>query len=237
MLARRCFMNFHRSPDVTPHSPDHPALPLWIKLAYTGFLVVLLPIYSWHYGPTNFLYFCDIALLLTGVAVWKESRLLASIAAVGILVPQLFWCLDFLGQFLRSAAGSPHTGMTAYMFDGDRPLYLRALSLFHGWLPFLLLFLLARLGYDPRALPLWSAASAAICVVSYTLLPPAGALLDDPNLPRNINYVFGLSDDAPQAYMPSEWYLVCWVAVLCLFAFLPTHFVLRKLFGNLTAEI
>jgi hypothetical protein len=36
-------------------------IPLWIKLAYSAFLAVMVPTY-WHdYGPTNFLYFCDAA--------------------------------------------------------------------------------------------------------------------------------------------------------------------------------
>ena len=40
--------------------------------------------------------------------------------------------------------------MTGYMFQDSQPLYARARSsLFHGWLPFLLLFVVYRLGYDP----------------------------------------------------------------------------------------
>jgi hypothetical protein len=44
-------------------------LPLWTKLAYTAFVAVLVPHYWQAYGPTNFLYFCDIALLLAVVAM------------------------------------------------------------------------------------------------------------------------------------------------------------------------
>ena len=103
-------------------------LPLWLKLAYTAFMAVLIPICWSHYGPTNFLYFCDVALLLMLAAVWLESPLLASIPAVGILLPQMFWCLDFAAHL----AGSNLTGMTNYMFDAQRPLFLRGLSIFHG---------------------------------------------------------------------------------------------------------
>jgi len=40
-------------------------IPLAAKVAGTAFLAVLVPIY-WHtYGPTNFLWFCDAALILT----------------------------------------------------------------------------------------------------------------------------------------------------------------------------
>ena len=42
--------------------------------------------------------------------------------------------------------------MTDYMFAADHSLFLRGLSLFHGWLPFLLVYLVWKLGYDRRAL-------------------------------------------------------------------------------------
>src|SRR5262249_15633145 len=44
-------------------SPRHLIIPLWIKLAYTAFMAVLIPVYLKNYGPTNFLYFCDVAAL------------------------------------------------------------------------------------------------------------------------------------------------------------------------------
>src|SRR5579864_8603492 len=106
-------------------------IPLWLKWAYTAFFAVLVP-YYWHaYGPTNFLYFCDMALFFTLAAVWLESPLLASMPTVGILLPQLLWMLDFMAELL----GLRLTGMTGYMFDGGIPLLTRCLSLFHFWLP------------------------------------------------------------------------------------------------------
>jgi hypothetical protein len=54
-------------------------IPLWLKIAYTAFMAVLIPVYWAHYGPTNFLYFCDVALLLTLVGVWTESARLISL--------------------------------------------------------------------------------------------------------------------------------------------------------------
>ena len=105
-------------------------IPVPVKLAYTAFMAVLIPVYWYFYGPTNFLYFCDLALILTLIGVWIDSPLLVSMCAVGIIFPQLLWCLDFAGNFL----GAPITGMTNYMFSSS-PLFLRGLSLFHGWLP------------------------------------------------------------------------------------------------------
>src|ERR1700720_1746072 len=71
-------------------------VPLWLKLAYTGFMAVLVPVYWFNYGPTNFLYFCDASLFLALASVWTETALPVSMAAVGLIVPQFFWCLDFL---------------------------------------------------------------------------------------------------------------------------------------------
>ncbi len=200
-------------------------IPLWLKISYTGFLAVMIPVYWLNYGPTNFLYFCDVALLVTLVGVWREDALLVSMPAVGILIPQALWCLDFLFEI----CGGTLTGMTGYMFDENRSLFLRGLSLFHGWLPFLLAYLVYKLGYDRRALVGWSTLSLGLCLTAYFLLPAAGAELADPKLPRNVNYVFNLLSDAePQSWMPPLVYLGVWIVALTAIAYLPTHFLLKK---------
>lgn len=201
-----------------------PRIPLWLKIAYSGFLAVLIPVYWANYGPTNFLYFCDVALLLTLVGMWREKALPVSLAAVGILLPQALWCADFLVQL----CGGRMTGMTAYMFDAERSLFLRGLSLFHGWLPLLLVYLVARLGYDKRALAGWLAFAAVLCGISYFLVPGAGAELADPKTPRNVNYVFGMDDTAPQSWLPPLAYLGAWIAALTAIVYVPTHFALKK---------
>jgi hypothetical protein len=200
-------------------------LPLWLKATYTAFMAVLIPVYWNYYGPTNFLYFCDVALLLTLVGVWLEKPLLVSLPAVGILLPQALWCADFAVQL----TGHTMTGMTNYMFDETRPLFLRGLSLFHGWLPFLLLFLVFKLGYDRRAFKGWAASAAGLCLTAFLFLPKAGETLPDPNLPRNVNYVFGMDDARPQTWMSPELYLVAWIALLVILVYLPTHLLLKKL--------
>jgi hypothetical protein len=200
-------------------------VPMWLKLAYTAFMMVLVPVYWMNYGPTNFIYFCDAALFLTLFAIWTENSLLASMAAVGILVPQFFWCVDFGGELL----GFHLTGMTSYMFDTRSSLFLRGLSLFHGWLPFLLCYLVFRLGYDRRALKVWTALAGGLCLVAFFLLPPAGAILADPKLPRNLDYVFGLDDAHPQTWMAPGLYLVVWFLALFTLAYVPTHLALSKL--------
>ncbi|MES2659703.1 MAG: hypothetical protein V4689_13885 [Verrucomicrobiota bacterium] len=203
---------------------ETPRIPLWLKISYTAFLAVMIPVYWINYGPTNFLYFCDVALLLTLVGIWKEDALLVSLPAVGILLPQMLWCIDFLVQL----CGGKMTGMTGYMFDENKSLFLRGLSLFHGWLPFLLFYLVRKLGYDKRALLGWSVTCVVLCLIAYFLLPPAGAELSNPNMPRNVNYVFGMDDAKPQTLLPPLAYLGAWIAALTGIIFVPTHFLLKK---------
>ena len=200
-------------------------IPLALKLAYTAFVAVLVPEYWKAYGPTNFLYFCDVALFFALGAVWLESPLLASMPAVGILLPQILWCVDFLGRGV--GLDMPGT-MTAYMFNADNPLFLRGLSFFHFWLPFLLVYLVWRLGYDPRALLGWTAVAWVLQIVGYFLLPAGPAPEENKNLPVNVNYVFGLGE-APQEGMPGGWFLVLMMVALPLLLFVPTHFLLAWL--------
>ena len=200
-------------------------VPVWLKWAFTAFMMVLAPVYWANYGPANFIYFCDASLFLTLFAIWMDNALLASMAAVGILVPQFFWCADFGGELL----GFHLTGMTSYMFDAHSSLFLRGLSLFHGWLPFLLCYLVFRLGYDRRALKVWTGLACGLCLAAFFLLPPAGAILADPKWPRHVNYVFGLDDAHAQTWMPPGLYLAVWILALFTLAYVPTHLALTKL--------
>ena len=203
-------------------------IPIWVKIAYSIFVTVLVPCYWVTYSPWNFLYFCDIALLATAVAVWIENPLLVSMQAVAITVPQLLWVVDFL---CRLIAGVHITGVTSYMFNSSIPLFLRALSLFHGWLPFFLLWLVWRLGYDRRAFGLQSVAAIAVLLISYFFAPAPPPSATHPNWAVNINYVYGVDDKQPQTLMAPWLWLLCLMAVNVIVFYLPTHFVLRRLFA------
>src|SRR5580692_10860366 len=113
-----------------------PRIPLSLKLAYTAFVVVHASL-NWHaYGPLNFLWFCDIALLTLLVALWAENSLLASIAAVAILLPMALWAFDLAA---RITLGHYIFGFAGYMFDRRVPVQIRILSSFHLWVPVVLL--------------------------------------------------------------------------------------------------
>jgi len=201
-------------------------IPTWVKLAYSAFVAIVVPSYWVTYSPWNFLYFCDIALLVTVVAIWIESPLLISMQALAIMVLQLIWVVDFL---CRLIAGVHVTGVTAYMLDSNIPLFLRALSLFHGWLPFFLLWLLWRLGYDRRALGAQSVLAIVVLLISYFFAPAPPPSADHPNWAVNINYVYGLDDKHPQTMMSPQLWLLFIMAV-AVAIYLLTHFVLRRLF-------
>jgi hypothetical protein len=197
-------------------------VPLILKLAYTAFMAVMIPVYWHYYGPTNFLYFCDAALILTLIGIWPENALLISMCAVGILVVQIYWAFDVT----LNAAGYSLTGMTDYMFDPSHSLFLRLLSLFHGWLPFLLLYLVWRTGYDQRAFWSWTALAWVLLLVCFFLMPPP---TPNPGLtPVNINYVRGISDYAAQTWMPAYAWLAMLLIGLPLIVFAPTHYLLRR---------
>jgi hypothetical protein len=140
----------------------------------------------------------------------------------------MLWCVDWVFE----VSGGKLTGMTSYMFDAGKPFYLRALSSFHGWLPWLLIFVLAKLGYDRRALGAWIVVAVVLCGVAYLFLPPAGAPLADPNLPRNVNYVFGMDDANPQTRWAPLTYLGLWVGGLVTLVYWPTHLMLKRLFAR-----
>ena len=206
---------------------SHCKIPLAAKVAGTTFLAVLVPIY-WHtYGPTNFLWFCDAALLLTVAGMWLESSLLISMCSVGILLPQSLWLADFGSHLL----GFHLFGLTGYMFDSQLSLFTRGLSLFHGWLPLVLVWLLVRLGYDKRALPVWTVLAGGLVLACYFFTPPAGAHPANPNTPINLNYLYGFNDQQPQHWVNQNLYVILWLGVLWLVAFLPTHLALRKIFA------
>jgi hypothetical protein len=191
--------------------------PRWLKLSYTGFVALLVPFYWLEYGWQNFLWACDIALLVTLYALWGESRLAASSAALATLLPDSAWSLDYL---VRLLAGHDLLRMdaTAYMFDATIPPYVRALSLFHVFLPPLLLWLVLRLGYDRRAIVLTT-------MIAWVVLPLSYAVSDRA---QNINWVFGFG--VPPSPVVAGFGQVLMLMLLApLLVYLPTHLVLGGL--------
>ena len=78
-------------------------VPLWIKVSYALFVALLVPIYWMQYGPQNFLWGSDLVLFGTLLAVWLESRLLASMMAIAALIPELLWTIDYVGRLIAGS--------------------------------------------------------------------------------------------------------------------------------------
>ena len=193
-------------------------IPLWLKLSYTAFVVVTVAVYSVKYPLWNFLWGSDIALIATVPALWLESSLLASMMFIGILLPEIVWNLAFFGRLLT---GKRWVGLTDYMFDPTKPRYLRAISLFHVFLPPLLLWMVARLGYDSDAL-------LGQTLLTWVLLPLTYRLAD-PKV-ENVNWVFGWTSK-PQTRIPPLAYLGLLMIGSPLLIYLPTHLVLKAFLG------
>ena len=208
----------------------HATIPLAVKLSYTLFVAVLVFNYWRAYSPWTFLFFCDLALLLTVPALWLESPLLISLPAVGLVLPQMLWVVDF-------ATGARITGMTSYMFDEHLPLLVRGLSTFHGWLPLLLVWGVWRLGYDRRALAGWTCISTIVLLASFFLAPAPPAPADNPNLAVNINYVFGLSYEKPQTWMPPMVWLLSMIVGFPLVFYVPSHLLFRSVLQPAAARV
>ena len=198
-------------------------MPLWLKVGGTLFTCLLVPIYWRTYGPANFLWVCDAALVITSIALWIESSLFVSVEALAMTLPQTIWLVDFF-------TGGRLLGFSAYMFDPGLPLYVRILSTFHIWLPVLLVWLVWRLGYDRRAFWTQSIIAIGLLLASYALTDPRHPPTGYPAPAVNVNRVYGPKLTEVQTWMPPFLYLSLYAAALILCIYLPTHLLFRRLF-------
>lgn len=189
--------------------PAPPAIPLSVKLLYSAWFALWVPTYWAFNGPLNFLWLCDVANWLLLAALWSESALLLSAQAVGVLAIQALWVADFLGRLL---AGVHPIGGTEYMFESGEPLWVRSCSLFHLWVPLLLLWALARVGYDRRAPWLQTLVAWGVLAASWRL----------GDAERNLNWLWHPFGVAEPSLPPGGWLLVA-MAACPLVLYWPTH--------------
>ncbi|SDL80612.1 hypothetical protein SAMN05661010_02615 [Modicisalibacter muralis] len=188
--------------------PSH-YLPLWLKLAFTLWVLVWAPAYAWKLGWQNFLWLCDLASFLILIALWTENRLLISAQLLAVFVVGVFWAVD-VGSALIT--GIHPIGGTEYMFDAAMPLGFRLLSLFHLVLPLVAVYAVFKLGYDRRGL--W------LQIALTWLVLPLSLALTDPE--RNINWVQGPFGQSQTPLDPIVYLLglmIGWPLAL----YLPTH--------------
>jgi hypothetical protein len=192
------------------------AIPMWFKLAYTLAVLVFIVIYWPRHGPSNFLWFSDIALIGAVPAMWLESGLISGVLACMVLLPEVLWNVDY---GLRLVLRRPITGLTDYMFDPSIPRWLRGVSLFHVPLPLVLIWLVAAYGYPEASLAAAAGVGAIVLALSYLFSSPE----------KNINWVFGLGGRI-QRRLPQPLYLGILYLGFVLFVFLPTHWLLLQWF-------
>jgi hypothetical protein len=187
--------------------------PAFPRLRWAGLLwvVVWVPAYWRVWGWPNFLHLCDIAVILTCIGLWRGSAVLLSSQAISSILPDLLWCLDAGGRLLFSR----HLfGGTEYMWDARFPLGVRLLSLFHIFVPVLLVWSLGRVGYDRRSWLLQSAIATVLLVVSRFF---------DPAL--NINYAFR-DPLLNRSWGPAPAHLALMLIGLIAVFYWPTHVAL-----------
>jgi hypothetical protein len=143
-------------------------IPLWLKLLWTAWVMVWVPVYWRQYGLQNFLFFCDLGNILIAVALWLESPLIFSSQASGLLVFQTLFTLDLAGAIV---SGRHFVGGTEYMFDPHISPWVRLLSLFHVVTPPLLVWAIWRLGYDRRGWKLQTLITWIVIPINYSWRP------------------------------------------------------------------
>lgn len=192
--------------------------PGWLKAIYTVMVIVIAPVFAAEYGVSNYLWFSNIALFGTLLAIWLRSQLLLSMMALAAIVPEIGWNIAFFGRLLT---GFEFWNLVGYMFDERIPLWARAVSLYHVPLPFVLIWLLWRNGYDRRAIYWQTGLAIVVLILSFLISEPW----------QNINMVYGMLDERGQPVVDPPIPLILLMVGLPLLIYLPTHIVLRHYFS------
>jgi hypothetical protein len=187
-------------------------LPFWLKIVWTAWLVVWVPLYWKQYGLQNFLFFCDIGNVLIGIALWMESPLIFSWQACGLLLFQTLYTVDLAVALL---SGYHFIGGTEYMFDPGIPLPVRLVSLFHVVTPFLLLWAIKRVGYDPRGWKFQTLTAWMVIPLNYFWRPG-----------YDVNWARG-PFFREQHLVPGAAYLLSYLVLVPLMIYFPTHLFLE----------
>jgi hypothetical protein len=191
------------------------------KYSLTIFTLILIPTYTWYYGPLNFLWFSDVGLFLTVLIVWLNSNLINSMASVGILALELAWCIDFIGDFCRNIKIIDFNiidGLSDYMFETQYLLFFRLMSLFHVVLPFAWIYYLYKWGYNRKGLIYFVPLYWVDLTITYLFTDPI----------KNTNWVFYAQTENLTCITQAQWLLILYF-IVPLILFVPMHFLLIKL--------
>ena len=191
-------------------------IPGWLR--YVALLILILWFAAyWHvWGPANFLHLCDIAVILTCIGIDINSAF--DFQSSRLLGPHRYrWQL--LDVAARLVFGRHLIGGTEYLFDATTPLWARLLSLFHVVLPIILLWSLARLGYDRRAWKLQSAILLPVLIASRFVTPD-----------QNLN--FAVRDPfLHRSYGPAPTHLAITFLFLVFVVYFPSNLLFSRVFS------
>ena len=196
-------------------------IPLWIKVLWTLWVVIWVPVYWRQYGLQNFLFFCDLGNLLIAAGLWLESPLIFSWQATGLLLFQSLFTIDLAGALV---SGRHLIGGTEYMFDPNVPLAIRLLSLFHVVVPPLLLWAIWHLGYDRRGWKCQTLTAWIVVPINYFWRPE-----------YDVNWARGPFFREQHA-LPGLLYLLIYLVVVPAAVYYPTHRFLVWLTGRWHAK-
>lgn len=189
------------------------AIPLWLKWAFTVWIIVWAPSYVVLLGAQNFFWLCNLASFLLLVALWSERRTLMSMQWLAVALVGGLWSLDVA---VAALTGMHPIGGTEYMFDAEHPPMARAMSLYHVILPLVAGLGVAKLGYARDALVWQSLLTLVVVPLTYLLTEPE----------RNINWVHGPFGQH-QEWLPPLVYLGALMVMWPLLIYLPVHLLTR----------
>jgi hypothetical protein len=73
--------------------------------------------------------------------------------------------------------------------------------------------------------------NALFQVILWFARKPCGFIPPESRYGMRVNYLYGFNDQQPQTWVSQNLYVILWLGVLWLVAFLPTHLALRKIFA------
>jgi hypothetical protein len=183
----------------------------WAGLAV---LVVWGWAYAHYWGVQDFLYLCNVAMVLTCAGLWFGNSLLVSSQAVSTVVIGTLWGIDVGWRALSH--GHFLIGGTEYMWDASRPLWVRLLSFDHLAVPATAVWAIRKVGYDRQAWAFQSGVAAVVLVISRWVAPE-----------RNLNFA-QKELVTYHSWGPAATHLLLVWSVLVLIVYWPVHAVLGR---------
>ncbi|HKW88944.1 MAG TPA: hypothetical protein VJN21_09325 [Candidatus Acidoferrales bacterium] len=189
--------------------------PDWVRWACAVWLAAWFAIYWREWGVANFLHVCNLAIILSCLAIWRNNSLLLASQAVASVLGDALWDLDVSWNFF---SGHHVFRGTEYMWDAHYALWVRLISLYHFVWPVILIWSVKRVGYDRRGLALQAGIGAA-AILAGRLANPA----------LNLNFAFADPIFHRQIGSAPVHLFIIWAVLVCV-VYVPTHLVLSKLF-------